>query len=140
MGKTRHDHDKLPGRFEELIRLMPPRAIADDVQLENATEMVDQLMAIPKLTKGQALYLETLTQLVQVYEAEHHAIDTGGITGLDSLKYLLEENNMTGSDLAKLLGIHPSMGSKILKGERKLTADHLRTLAERFHVEPSLFL
>ena len=140
MGKTRHDHDKLPGRFEELVRVMPPQAIADDVQLENVTEMIDCLMAIPKLTKGQALYLETLTQLVQVYEAEHHAIDTGGITGLDSLKYLLEENNMSGSDLAKLLGIHPSMGSKILKGERKLTADHLRKLAERFHVEPSLFL
>lgn len=140
MGKPRPDEDKPPGRFEELVRLMPPLAIADDVQLETATEMIDRLMAIPKLTKGQALYLETLTQLVQVHEAQHHAIDTAGVTGLDSLKYLLDENNMSGSDLAKLLGIHPSMGSKILKGERKLTADHLRKLVERFHVEPSLFL
>lgn len=140
MGKTRHDQDKLPGRFEELVRRMPPQAIADDVQLENTTEMIDRLMAIPKLTQGQALYLETLTQLVEVYESQHHAIDTGGVTGLDSLKHLLEENDMSGSDLARLLGVHASMGSKILKGERKLTADHLRKLSERFHVEPSLFL
>ncbi|MEX0887078.1 MAG: helix-turn-helix domain-containing protein [Phycisphaeraceae bacterium] len=140
MGKTRGDQDKLPGRFEELVRLMPPQAIADDVQLENAIEMIDRLMAIPKMTKGQALYLETLTQLVEVYESQHHAIDTDGVTGLDSLKYLLEHNNMSRTDLARLLGVHASTASRILKDERKLTADHLRTLAERFHVDPSLFL
>ena len=140
MGKTRRDQDKLPGRFGDLVRLMPPQAIADDVQLENTTEMIDRLMAKPKLTKGQALYLETLTQLVEVYESAHHAIDTAGITGIDSLKYLLDENDMTATDLANLLGVHASMGSKILKGERKLTADHLRKLTERFGVEASLFL
>ena len=140
MGKTRHDQDKLPGRFDALVRLMPPQAIADDVQLENTTEMIDRLMAIPKLSKGQALYLETLTQLVEVYESEHHAIDTANVSGIDSLKYLLDENNMTATDLANLLGVHASMGSKILKGERKLTADHLRKLTDRFHVEASLFL
>lgn len=140
MGKTRNHQDKLPGRFEELVRLMPPQAIADDIQLDNAIEMIDRIMAIPKLTKGQALYLETLTQLVGVYESEHHAIDTGDISGLDSLKYLLDENSMSGTDLANLLEVHASMGSKILKGERKLTADHLRKLTERFHVEASLFL
>ncbi|MEX2389168.1 MAG: helix-turn-helix domain-containing protein [Phycisphaeraceae bacterium] len=139
MGKTRHNQDKLPGRFEALVRLMPPQAIADDVQLENTTEMIDRLMAIPKLTKGQALYLETLTQLVAAYESQHHAVDTGGVTGLDSLKYLLDQNNMNGTDLARLLDVHASMGSKILKGERKLTADHLRKLTARFHVEASLF-
>ncbi len=140
MSKTHRHQDKLPGRFEDLVRLMPPRAIADDVELENTIEMIDLLMAIPKLTRGQALYMETLTQLVRAYEAEHHAIDTSAISGLASLKHLLEANAMTGSDLARLLGVHASMGSKILKGERKLTADHLRKLAERFHVEPSLFL
>ena len=140
MGKIRHAQDKLPGRFEDLVRLMPPRAIADDVELENTIEMIDRLMAIPKLTRGQALYMETLTQLVRVYEAEHHAIDTAGISGLESLKHLLEANAMTGSDLARLLGVHPSMGSKILKGQRQLTADHLRKLTRRFTVEASLFL
>ena len=53
---------------------------------------------------------------------------------------MLDENDMGGSDLAKLLGVHVSMGSKILKGERKLTADHIRKLAEHFHVDASFFL
>ena len=140
MGKTHQSQDKLPGRFEELVRLMPPRAIADDIQLDHAIEMIDRLMAAPQLTKGQALYLETLTQLVGVYESEHHAIDLSSVSGLDSLRHLLEENGMSGSDLARLLGVHASLGSKILRGERKLTADHLRKLTERFQVEASLFL
>lgn len=57
-----------------------------------------------------------------------------------SLKHLLEENQMNASDLARLLGVHPSLGSKILKGERSLTVAHLRKLAERFKVSPGLFL
>jgi HTH-type transcriptional regulator/antitoxin HigA len=140
MGKTKHTQDRLPGRFDELVRLMPPQAIADDVQLDNTIEMIDRLMAKPKLTKGQSVYLETLTQLVEVYEAEHHAIDTADLTGLDMLKHLLAENNMTATDLARLLDVHPSLGSKILKADRNLTADHLRKLTQHFHVDASVFL
>ena len=116
------------------------RAIADDVHHENTLEMIDRLMAAGELTKGQALYLETLVQLVQAYEARDHAIDTSDISGIDSLKHLLDENKMSGADLARLLGVHPSMGSKILKAERSLTVDHLRTLSKRFKVNPQLFL
>ena len=141
MSTTKHlDKKKLPQRFEDLVQLMPPQAIRDDVEYENTLEMIDQLMAAGKLAKGQALYLDTLVQLVQAYEAEHHAIDTSDISGLDSLKHLLEENGMNASDLARLLDVHLSMGSKILRGERSLTVDHLRKLCERFKVDPRLFM
>ena len=141
MSTLRHfDTADLPGRFADIVHLLPPQAIQDDIHYENTLEIIDQLMAVRKLTKGQALYLETLVQLVQAYEAEHHAIDTSGISGLDSLKHLLEENGMNASDLARLLDIHPSMGSKILRGERSLTVEHLGKLCERFKVNPRLFM
>jgi antitoxin component HigA of HigAB toxin-antitoxin module len=38
------------------------------------------------------------------------------------------------------VGVHARTGSKILNGERKPTADHLRKLTARFHVEASFFL
>jgi HTH-type transcriptional regulator/antitoxin HigA len=79
-------------------------------------------------------------QLVRAYETEHHAIDTSDIRGIDSLAHLLSENGMNASDLARLLDVHPSMGSKILKGERSLTVDHLRKLAARFKVSAALFI
>lgn len=119
---------------------MPPQAILDDVHLENTVEMIDDLMASGKLTKGQALYLETLVQLVQAYEASNHAIDISDISGIDSLKHLMNENGMSASDLARLLGVHASMGSKILKGDRSLTVEHLKKLSHRFKVSPVLFI
>ena len=134
------DKKKLPGRFEDLVQMMPPQAIIDDGHYENTVEMIDALMAAGKLTKGQEMYMETLVQLVQAYEARHHAIETADISGIGVLKHLLAENDMSASDLARLLGVHASMGSKILKGERSLTVEHLRKLAERFKVSPVVFM
>ncbi len=102
--------------------------------------MIDRLISLRKLPQGQSVYLETLVQLVGAYEAEHHAIDVADLSGLDSLRHLLAENKMNASDLARLLGVHASMGSKILKGERSLTVEHLRKLALRFKVRPELFI
>lgn len=136
----RSDRKILPGTLEELVRVMVPQAIQDDVHHENALEMIDALMALRKVTAGQARYLETLVQLVEAYEARHHAVETEGISGLDLLKHLLEENDLNASDLGRLLEIHPSMGSKILQGDRSLTVGHLRKLAARFKVSAALFL
>lgn len=139
MPVTKQDRKtKLPGKFEELVRQMPPQAIMDDVHYQNTVEMIDRLMASGKLTKGQELYLETLVQLVQVYEAAHHAIEAP--KGIDTLRCLLDQHGMNASALARLLGVHASMGSKILKGERALTVDHLKLLAAKFKVRADVFM
>jgi len=139
MAATKHDRNaKLPGTFEGLVSLMPPQAVMDDIQYENTIERVDRLMASGTLTKGQGLYLETLVQLVQAYEASHHAIQEA--TGLEALTHLVAEHGMNASGLARLLGLHASMGSKILKGERALTVDHIKLLAAKFNVRPDTFL
>lgn len=129
---------KLPARFDALARIMLPQAIVGETHYTSTLAMIDCLMSQRTLTKGQALYLETLVQLVQAYEAKHHPVDT--IRGIETLKHLLEENHLTAADLSRLLGVHASMGSKILKGERSLTVDHIVALAERFAVRPDVFI
>ncbi len=129
---------KMPKTFEGLCRMLPPRPIRDETDYDNAIEMLDSLVGF-ELNKDQLDYLEVLTTLVGNYEDVHHAIDTSDISGLDSLKYLLEQNNMTASDLGMLLG-NRSLGSKILRGERELSKAHLRILADRFKVDAGLFL
>jgi len=139
MRTTRHEPGmKLPSTFKELVASMPPQAITDDVHYENTLEVIDRLMAAGKLTKGQELYLETLVQLVQAYETSHHAIPP--IKGIAALRHMLDAHGMNASGLARLLGVHASMGSKILKGERSLTVAHIRLLAARFKVRPDTFL
>ena len=138
--KQQQPDGTLAGRFEALVEIMPPQAIRNDSQYQRTLDMIDRLMCRKKLTQGQSLYLETLVQLVHAYEAEHHRIDTSDLRGIDSLRHLLAENQMNASDLARLLGIHASMGSKILKGERSLTVEHVRKLAGRFKVCATLFI
>jgi len=63
----------------------------DDVHYETTVERIDRLMTVGKLTKGQELYLETLVQLVQAYEAKHHAIDTPDLSGVAALQAVHED-------------------------------------------------
>lgn len=133
-----HRKAKIPGRFTSLVRRMPPRAIADDVQLEATIGVIDRIMAAGELTQGQRIYLETLVQLVEAYERAHHSI--GPRTGIPLLKFLLAENSLSAADLSRILGIHASMGSKILKGERSLTVEHLKTLSARFKIRPEALM
>ena len=130
----------LPRRFEELVAVMAPRAIVSDDHHDDTLEMIDRLMGSGRLTAGQAAYLETLVQLVEAHERQHHAIDVDDIDGIAALRHLLAESQMNASDMARLLGLHPSMGSKILNGDRSLTLDHVRTLAARFCVRPGLLI
>jgi HTH-type transcriptional regulator/antitoxin HigA len=130
---------KMPARFIDLVALLPPHKIRDENDYDKVIAFMDKLLARPKLSKGQTDFFETWTVLIGAYEDEHHAIDTSDISGLDSLRYLMEQNGMTASDLGKLLG-NRSLGSKILRGERELSKTHIRKLAERFKVNAGLFL
>jgi len=130
---------KLPGRFEDLAALLVPRVIHDEIDYENTIEMLDRLTSLPRLTKGQERYLETLFVLVEAYESDHHAIEVDDLTPIQVLKHLLDSNNMNASQLGALLG-NRSLGSKILRGQRELSKSHIRLLAKRFGVEPGLFI
>jgi HTH-type transcriptional regulator/antitoxin HigA len=129
---------KMPKTFDGLCRVLPPRPIHDECDYDDAVEVLDALVG-HKLNKDQLDYVEVLTTLTAAYEDEHHAIDASGVGGLDALRFLVEENGMTASDLGELLG-NRSLGSKILRGERDLSKANLRTLAARFNVDAGLFL
>ena len=56
------------------------------------------------------------------------------------LQHLLDAHGMSAADLARLLDIHRTLGAMILRGERKLTLNHVRTLARHFGVSADVFL
>lgn len=130
----------LPASFDRLVRLSPPMAIHDNVQHGNFVEIIDRLMQVESLTPGQADYLETLVQLVEAYEAKRHAIDASARGGLRMLHHVLEQSGLSRSDLARLLKVHATMGSKLFNGERRLTWEHAKVLADHFKVAPALFM
>lgn len=136
---TSRFHRRLPVRFDDLVKTFPPRALADEVDYENTLAMLDRLTSLPRLSRGQEQYLETLSVLVAAYEREHHAIEVKDLPPVQVLTHLLDANRMSASQLGELLG-NRSLGSKLLRGERELSKNHIRILAERFSVSPALFL
>lgn len=129
----------LPKSFVELVCIFPPQAIREEVGYANTQEMIDRLTSLPRLTSGQAEYLETLTILFEAYEQEHEQIDTSSLSPLQTLRFLLESNDMSASDLGRLLGSR-ELGPKVLNGTRQLSKAHIRLLADRFRVDAGLFL
>ena len=130
---------QLPKTYPDLVRLLPPRTIHDDVDLDNVTEIVDRLAVLEHPTKDQADYLETLSTLVAAYEDVHYPIETSHLGPLDTVKFLLAEHGLNASDLGRILG-QRQLGSAILRGDRKLSKNHIRKLAAHFGVSPSIFL
>ncbi|MDD5262225.1 MAG: helix-turn-helix domain-containing protein [Methylacidiphilales bacterium] len=131
--------DELPKTYEGLCLLLLPRPIHDKMELENSTEMVD-LLAGHKLNVEQEDYLDLLSDIIADYEEECAPVKVRKMAPLEALKYLLQENGMNASQLAALLGVDRSLGARIVRGERYLTAEHISKLAKHFAVNPGIFL
>ena len=131
------DFRRMPKDYAALVRMFPPRPIHDKVDLANATEMVDA-MAGHDLTADQEDYLDVLSDLVQKYEDEHSPVRRPRSTPLERLQYLVEQADMTASDLGRLLG-NRGLGSLVLRGRRQLSKTHIRILAEHFKLDPGYF-
>jgi len=137
---TRLSLSQLPTTFVGLVKFHPPRPIHDGTGYDNTAEIVDVLAVTgPQLNADQADYLELLATLIERYEAEH--VEKLPVSsGLDLLKYLLDEHNLSGDALARILGVDRSIAYRILNGERRLTAAHVKTLGAHFAVPADLFL
>ena len=136
---TRLGFNVIPKDYAGLCRMLTPRPVHDKVELENVTEITDA-MAGHKLTPDQEDYFDLLCRLIEDYDKEHAQLGTPKVTALDALQQLLDANDMSAADLARLLGVHRTLGAMILRGKRQLTLAHVRTLAKRFCVSADLFL
>jgi len=139
MIKHKAKNTPVPKTFAELNQMLPLRPINDDVDLDNAIEVVDRLALLPRRNCDQEDYTEVLSTLIEQYEAEHYAINLARVKGIDVLRHLLMGQDMTASDLGRLLGDR-ALGSRILGEHRELSKQHIRTLCNHFHVSADLFI
>jgi HTH-type transcriptional regulator/antitoxin HigA len=128
---------QLPNHYAGLCQLLTPRPIHDKLEFLNVTELTDT-MAGHKLTPDQEDYFDLLCRLIEDYEQER--IVPSKTTGLEALKSILDAHNISAAGLARVLRVHRTLGAMILRGERKLTLDHVRTLARHFGVSADLFV
>jgi HTH-type transcriptional regulator/antitoxin HigA len=127
----------LPDTYFRLVKRFPLTHIRDDAHLELAQAMIDRLLE-EHLDEGAEEYLGALTDLVETYEDEHHAIRDA--SEADVLRELMRSNDLSQARLAKAVHISQSTLSAVLNGTRSLTKVQVVALARHFHVSPAAFL
>ncbi|MHC4518367.1 MAG: helix-turn-helix domain-containing protein, partial [Planctomycetota bacterium] len=114
------------------------RPIRSGKAYKEAMKALTTVMRVARRNKDQNDYLETLSGLIGEYEAKTRNVSVEE-DPIGNLRFLLEENDMTASDLGRLLGDR-SLGTRVLKGERSLSKTHIKVLSRRFRVSPALFI
>jgi len=118
--------------------ISPLLSLRNEQEYDGAVERLNRLLDEVGTDEQHPLYtlLDTLGTLIHAYEEEHHPIPA--CSGVDVLRFLMEEHDLSQSDL-------PEIGSQgvvsdILRGKRELNVRQIRALAKRFHVSPGVFI
>jgi len=127
--------DKLKLHWQSIAPLL---TIRNEREYNAAVKRLNELLDEIGDNEKHPLYslLDTLGTLIEVYEEEHYHIPES--SGADVLRFLMDEHELTQSDLPEV----GSQGvvSEILNGKRELNVRQTRKLAERFKVSTAVFV
>ncbi len=139
--KTKLNYAGLPRDYVGLCRVFTPRPIRDEADYANTTEMTDAMVLhADEFSADQEDYFDVLCTLIESYDAQH--VKWANVTPPRKiLQHLMEEHNLSGADLARLLGATSRhLGPMILRGEREITAAHARALGAYFGLPAGTFI
>jgi antitoxin component HigA of HigAB toxin-antitoxin module len=129
----------MPKKYAALCQVFPPRPIHDDVGYRNTVEVADAFAGFEeRMTADQVDYFDLLCELIEKYEAANAS--PSKLKGQALLRQLTGEHGLTGADLSRILGRSASLGPMILRGERKITADHAVRLGKHFGLRADVLL
>lgn len=124
--------------WDRLQTLIPVFPIRTQQQYERAIATLNNLLDIVRDNEAHPLYdlVDTLGTLIQAYEESYCPEIT--VSGLDVLKYLMDEHHITIADL-------PEVGDKeyitnLLNGKQELTVNDIKVLSHRFNVSAATFV
>lgn len=128
-GKVRDD-------YLDLVVKFPLTSLKSEEQFQDAQAVLDKLLAKEKLTAGEEMYLDALSDLVATYEDAHYPIAPA--SDADMLRHLMEAKGVTQADLHRDTGLAKSSISEVLAGRKPFSRQMIRTLADYFKVDVSL--
>lgn len=128
---------RLVQAWNGLVSIVPLSVIHNEQQYDYALKLLHQLLDIVGHDESHPLYdlLDTLGTLVYAYEDSHYPAPT--VTGVDVLRYLCEEHELTAIDFPELGS--PDVVGELLAGERELNVANIRVLSQRFDLSPATF-
>jgi HTH-type transcriptional regulator/antitoxin HigA len=123
---------------EHWTNIAPLLTIRNEREYNAAIKRLNELLDEIGDNEKHPLYslLDTLATLIHVYEEEHYPIPDA--TGAEVLRFLMDEHDLTQSDLPEV-GMQ-GVVSEILNGKRELNVRQIRSLAEKFKVSSAVFM
>ena len=118
--------------YSALIERFPLRPLRNDSDLDIAVAVLNDLIDRDSLDSGEEDYLEILGLIVSAYEDSIY--ERPEFSGVDRVRYLMEENGLSQADVARETGIPAQSLSDILNGKRRISPKAREKLAERFGV------
>ncbi len=124
-----------------LVKHFPLRPIADEDMLDQASDICSDLVMKGKhCSKDEEDYLEVLGMLIREYEEKHFKPLGKPMTPQRALLSLMEDNNLSQSELARRIGTQQSVISEFLAGRRGISKSVIARLSEYFCIRPEYFL
>jgi HTH-type transcriptional regulator/antitoxin HigA len=120
------------------MNIAPLLTIRNEREYDKAVKRLNELLDEIGDNERHPLYslLDTLSTLIHAFEEEHYPIPEA--SGVDVLRFLMEEHELSQSDLPEI----GSQGvvSEILNHKRELNVRQVRALAKRFNVSSAVFV
>jgi HTH-type transcriptional regulator/antitoxin HigA len=136
--------DRIPQRpnllskWLDVVKIVAVDRIRSDEDYDRTTAFMEEVMIEIGRKKKHPLcgLMDILEMRLREYDDAQQPMD--GVTGLDMLRFLMEQHGLRQQDLSEL----GSQGvvSEILSGKRELNLRHIGALARRFKVPPEVFL
>jgi HTH-type transcriptional regulator / antitoxin HigA len=135
--KTKRQQPALPDTYFELVKRHPLTTIRSEAELDSAQEVLDALLRLD-LDEGGLAYVDALSDLVIVYEFEHHAM--APLPPDELLAHMLKERKMSQADLVRATGLAKATVSDLVSGKRSFTVDQMHLVAKVFGLPGVVFM
>jgi HTH-type transcriptional regulator / antitoxin HigA len=127
----------IPDSYLALVKRHPLTSIRSEDDLDAAQAVIDELLR-EELDDGKSAYLDALSDLVIVYEQEHHAV--APLPPHELLVQMLEERGMSQAELARTAGLAKATVSDLATGRRPFTVKQMHAVARIFGLPGTVFL
>ena len=127
----------VPDNYFRLVKRHPLTSIRSEQDLDAAQSVVDALLR-ENLDDGAQAYLDALSDLIIVYEQEHHAI--APLQPHELLAHMLEERRMSQADLMRMTGLAKATVSDLVSGKRPFTVNQMHAVGNVFGLPGTVFM
>jgi len=130
--------DRITAAWESFQAASGLGHITNERHYDQVIELMNRIAADGAMDPGHRLHgmFMLAADLVRQYEQE--AYPAPDISGVEMLRFLMEQHDLRQTDFAQEIGSQ-GVVSEILSGKRDLNKNHIAALSKRFSVSPAVF-